>query len=109
VKPTATLEVLDPERGAGVVRGVVAWAALAAGLGPLAADRAGRTLQAALAAAGGPVSVIVKVENGAATVELQRLGGWPPEIAALVADVGASAVSGDALRVRLAPPPLRSV
>ena len=109
MQPTATLVILDPEQGSAVARGVTAWAALAAGMGPLAADRAGRAVQAAVAAAGAPVTVTAQVEEGTATIDLQRPGGWPPEAAAQVDRVGASAVSREALRLRIAPPPLRAV
>lgn len=109
MEPTARLEILDTDRGAAVARGLAAWAALACGLGPLAADRTGRAVQAAVAAAGGPVTVTATVDQNAATVELYRPGGWPSAAAALVGGVGASTVSGDALRLRLAPPRLRSV
>jgi hypothetical protein len=109
VQPTATLEILDPERGAAVARGVAAWAALTAGMGPLAADRAGRAVQAAVRAAGGPVTVTAEIEHGAATLQLTRPGGWPPEAASRIADLGAGAVCGDTLRLHIAPPPLRAV
>ncbi len=109
MQPTARLEILDPDRGAAVARGLAAWAALAGGLGPLAADRAGRAVQAAVAAAGSPVTVTATVEQDGATVELLRPGGWPPAAAKMMDDLGASAVSDDALRLRLAPPTLRTV
>jgi len=41
------LEIFDGQHGAAIARGVAAWAALACGLGPLAADRTGRAVQAA--------------------------------------------------------------
>lgn len=109
MQPTARLEILDPDRGAAVARGVAAWAALACGLGPLAADRTGRAVQAAVAAAGGRVTVTATVAGRCATVDLHRAGGWPPAAAALVDSLGANAVSDEALRLLLAPPSLRSV
>jgi hypothetical protein len=104
-EPTARLEVLDGAAGAAVAGVVGAWAALAAGMGPLAADRAGRALESAVAASPGPVTMTATIGDDGAVVELTGIG----QPAALVERLGAVACDDGRIRVLLRPPRLRGV
>jgi hypothetical protein len=104
-EPTARLEVLEGAAGAAIAGGVAAWAALAVGMGPLAADRAGRALEAAVAAAPGPVTMTASIEDDGAVVELSGIG----HPGALLDGMGAVAADDGRIRVLLRPPRLRGV
>jgi hypothetical protein len=98
--------VLEGARGAAVAGGVAAWAALAAGMGPLAADRAGRALESAVAAAPGPVIMTASIGTGDALLEL--LGAGRPS-AALLDGLGAATADEGRIQIHLRPPPLRGL
>jgi hypothetical protein len=104
-QPTARLEVLDGGAGAAIAGGVVAWAALAAGMGPLAADRAGRALESAVAASPGPVTITTSIRDDGAFVELTGIGR--PQ--ALVDGMGAVEDGDGRIRLLLRAPQLRGM
>ena len=100
---TARLEVLDGAAGAAVAGGVAAWAALAVGMGPLAADRAGRALEAAVAASAGPVTMSTTIRDDRAVVELTGIG----QPASLVDAMGAVEGADGCIQIVLRAPQLR--
>jgi hypothetical protein len=104
-EPTARLEVLDGAAGAAIAGAVVAWAALAAGMGPLAADRAGRALESAVAGSAGPVTLTASIGAGGAVVELMGIG----QPASLVEGMGAVESEDGRIQLLLRTPQLRGM
>jgi hypothetical protein len=97
--------MLDGAAGAAIAGGVAAWAALAAGMGPLAADRAGRALEAAVAASPGPVVMTAAIGDDGAVVELTGIG----RPATLMDGMGAVAGEDGRIRLFLRTPRLRGM
>ena len=108
MEPTITLRLLNgPWRGE-IARHATTALAVRAGLPPLAADRAGGAVAAALAAADAEeVTLTASLEPAAAEVTLTAAGAWTSDHEAL-ANLDA-AVTDDRVCFRFARTPLRRV
>ncbi|HXD68645.1 MAG TPA: hypothetical protein VN615_02210 [Gaiellales bacterium] len=109
MEPTITLRLLTgPSRGE-IARHATTALAVRAGLAPLAADRAGAAVAAAVASANAAeVTLTAALDPTAAEVILSASGAWAGERAAALADSGAT-VSADRVSFRFARTPLRRV
>jgi hypothetical protein len=109
MEPTITLRLLNgPSRGE-IARHATTALAVRAGLPPLAADRAGGAVAAAVAAAGADeVTLTASLEPAAAEVTLTACGGWADGGAEALASLDA-AVTDDRVSFRFARTPLRRV
>jgi len=109
MEPTITLRLLNgPSRGE-IARHATTALAVRAGLAPLAADRAGGAVAAAVTAAkADEVTLTASLDQTAAEVILSASGAWAGEQAAALADIDA-AVSDDSVSFRFARTPLRPV
>ena len=109
MEPTITLRLLNgPSRGE-IARHATTALAVRAGLAPLAADRAGSAVAAAVTAAkADEVTLTASLDQTAAEVILSASGAWAGERAAALADIDA-AVSDDRVSFRFARTPLRPV
>jgi hypothetical protein len=109
MEPTITLRLLNgPSRGE-IARHATTALAVRAGLAPLAADRAGGAVAAAVTAANaGEVTLTASLDPAAAEVVLTASGAWAGERATALAHLDA-AVSADRVAFRFVRTPLRRV
>jgi hypothetical protein len=109
MEPTITLRLLNgPSRGE-IARHATTALAVRAGLAPLAADRAGGAVAAAVTAADADeVTLTASLDQAAAEVVLSAPGGWAGDRAAALADIDAT-VTDDRVSFRFARTPLRRV
>lgn len=109
MEPTITLRLLNgPSRGE-IARHATTALAVRAGLPPLAADRAGGAVAAAVtAAAAGEITLTASLEPAAADVVLTAAGAWAGDHAETLAHLDAS-VTDDRVAFRFARTPLRRV
>jgi hypothetical protein len=109
MEPTIRLRLLNgPSRGE-IARHATTALAVRAGLAPLAADRAGGAVAAAVTAANADeVTLTGSLDQTAAEVILSASGGWAGERAAVLADIDAT-VSEDRVSFRFVRTPLRRV
>jgi hypothetical protein len=109
MEPTITLRLLNgPSRGE-IARHATTALVVRAGLPPLAADRAGGAVAAAVAAADADeVTLTASLEHTAAEVILTATRGWTGNGAEALSNLGAT-VSDDRVSFRFARTPLRRV
>jgi hypothetical protein len=108
MEPTITLRLLNGPSRAEIARHATTALVVRAGLPPLAADRAGRTVAAAVTAADADeVTLTGSLDQAAAEVTLTARSAWAERTDAF-ADM-AAAVSDDRVSFRFARTPLRSV
>jgi len=109
MEPTITLRLLDgPSRGE-IARHATTALAVRAGLAPLAADRAGGAVAAAVTAANAEeVTLTASLDPAAAEVVLTASGAWAGDRATALAYLDA-AVSDDRVAFRFVRTPLRRV
>ena len=109
MEPTITLRLLNgPSRGA-IARHATTALAVRAGLPPLAADRAGGAVAAAVTAAdAAEVTLTGSLDHAAAEVTLTARGAWSEQADAL-ANLDATVITDDRVSFRFARTPLRSV
>ena len=109
MEPTITLRLLNgPSRGE-IARHATTALAVRAGLAPLAADRAGGAVAAAVTAANAEeVKLTASLDPAAAEVVLTASGAWAGERATALAYLDA-AVSDDRVAFRFVRTPLRRV
>ena len=109
MEPTITLRLLNgPSRGE-IARHATTALVVRAGLAPLAADRAGGAVAAAVAAADADeVTLTASLDPAAAEVILSACGAWTGERAEALAHLEAT-VSDDCVSFRFARTPLRRV
>ena len=109
MEPTITLRLLNgPSRGE-IARHATTALAVRAGLAPLAADRAGAAVAAAVTTANADeVTLTASLDHAAAEVILAAPGAWAGDRAAALADIDAT-VSDDRVSFRFARTPLRRV
>jgi hypothetical protein len=109
MEPTITLRLLNgPSRGE-IARHATTALAVRAGLAPLAADRAGGAVAAAVTAANAEeVTLTASLDPAAAEVVLTASGAWAGERATALAYLDA-AVSDDRVAFRFVRTPLRRV
>ena len=110
MEPTITLRLLNgPSRGE-IARHATTALAVRAGLAPLAADRAGGAVAAAVTAADADeVMLTASLDQAAAEVILTASGAWAGERAAAALGHLDAAVSDDRVSFRFARTPLRRV
>jgi hypothetical protein len=109
MEPTITLRLLNgPSRGE-IARHATTALAVRAGLAPLAADRAGGAVAAAVTAANAEeVTLTASLDPAAAEVVLTASGAWAGDRATALAYLDA-AVSDDRVAFRFVRTPLRRV
>ena len=109
MEPTITLRLLNgPSRGE-IARHATTALAVRAGLAPLAADRAGGAVAAAVTAANADeVTLTASLDHAAAAVTVAAPGAWAGDRAAALADIDAT-VSDDRVSFRFVRTPLRRV
>jgi hypothetical protein len=105
---TLRLELADSHHKGSVAGAVLLGAALAAGLPPLAADRASRAVKSACMAVEGPVEVAIAPAHGSGSIVTLRLpaGTWPDSAARALDSLHITA-DGEVLRFLLRRPALR--
>ncbi len=106
MKPTVELEILDEHAGPVVARHVCAAVAVKVGLGPLAADRLGTTIEHVVRVVGCPMHLTVSVGASEAVIALTADSpGWQAAAMAALGDTQASRTHS-AVELRLRRPPL---
>jgi hypothetical protein len=109
MEPTITLRLLNGPSRSEIARHATTALAVRVGLPPLAADRAGGAVAAAVAAAAaGEITLTASLEPAAADVVLSAPGAWAGDHAGTLAHLDA-AVTDNRVAFRFARTPLRRV